>query len=501
MTPLLPQIIKTLCAGVWLARADGARGELPGVSIDSRTIRPGEVFIAIKGDTHDGHVHAAAAARTAGLLIVERDIDTASLPPGVGVLKVPSTRRALGQIAHAHRRALVGAKVIAVCGSNGKTTTVRLIDAILRTRLRGVASVKSYNNDIGVPVTLLGARAADQYVICEVGTNAPGEIGALGAIVEPDVAVITSIGREHLQGLGSIEGVASEEAAILRAVRRGGLAIVPADAPALRPHLPGASQSGGEGRTHGGVSYILFGDADDADLRLTEACHQWCPRPCGGAVPELRFTVNGRWPFTLPLVGRHNACNALAAIAVARRLGIDDESIGRALSIAGGAEMRWQHAVIGGVEVINDAYNANPDSMLASLATFADLYGGTALQSRVGACRTIILGNMLELGDHAAGAHREIGEAIAHRRACDRLFTIGDLAALAAEACTHAASGAIEVETLPDLTPDAVADLAARFSPGDVVLLKGSRGNRLERIVAALTTGGTALQSRESVHI
>jgi len=205
--------------GRWLVAPSG--DIVPrGVGTDTRALVPGSVFVALKGYSHDGHEHAsAAAAGGAVALIVSRGVEVGGRVP---VMLVGDTREALGKLARAYRRTLK-AKVVAVCGSNGKTTTVRLIDAALRGGgLVGTSSKKSFNNEIGVPLTILSAKEGDEFLICEVGSNAPGEIAALGAIVMPDVAVITSIGREHLAGFGDLAGVAREEGSIVRCLTPAG---------------------------------------------------------------------------------------------------------------------------------------------------------------------------------------------------------------------------------------------------------------------------------------
>lgn len=474
--------IKADVGGVWLARpGDGAR-PLLGISTDTRTIKPEEAFFAIRGEAMDGHDYLGkAAAAHAGLLVVDRaELTSATVPAGVAVLRVPDVRRALGKLAHAHRLRLDGTRVIAVCGSNGKTTTVRLIESLLKTKLRGAASKKSFNNDIGVPTTILSARKGDQYLICEVGTNAPGEIAALGAIVEPDIAVITSIGREHLAFLGTVEGVAREEAAILASLRRDGHAsvgIVTADAPALSEHLRVAP------------AVITFGVSSRADLRITRAEHAWETSADGAARPVLQFTVNDRWAFVTPLVGLHNAGNALAAIAVARRMGVDDETIARAMASAAGPEMRWDRQRVGEIEIINDAYNANPDSTMAAVRTFADLYprDGRGEGAASAGRRVIVLGDMLELGDHGPANHTEVGERIGELGACDLLVCAGTLTARAAEA---AEAAGVPVRRVADTAGGHATLIASWLQAGDTVLLKGSRGMRLERIIDAVKARG-----------
>lgn len=468
-----PERLRSVVGGVLTARPDWLAGTVVGpeadqavISTDSRSVRPGQVFVAIRGERFDGHDFLPqAAAAGARLLIVEREPAgplTDDLGRPVAVIRVPDTRRALLRLAQAYRRTLEGVKVIGVCGSNGKTTTVRLIDAVLSQRLRGVASRKSFNNDIGVPLTILSARPGHQYLICEIGTNAPGEIAALGSVVEPDVAVIVSIGREHLAGFGSVEGVAREEAAILRCVRPGGAAIATADAPALAPHLRACRE----------VALVRFGRDGEADLRLTEVWHE-----AGGGV---RFTVNGRWRLGCPLVGEHNALNALAAVAVGRRLGMSDEEIAAGLRSVRAPEMRWERSTVGEIELINDAYNANPESMLAAVRTFGALYPAGARR------RVMVLGDMLELGASAEPSHLEIGRAVAAEGLTDVLVTLGPLASLIARSARDGGLPEASITALPEAADESCAEAARRLRAGDVVLLKGSRGVRLERVARAL---------------
>jgi UDP-N-acetylmuramoyl-tripeptide--D-alanyl-D-alanine ligase len=376
-----------------------------------------------------------------------------------------------------------------VCGSNGKTTTTRLVHAILSVRLRGSCPAKSFNNDIGVPLTILAAREGDQFLICEVGSNAPGEIALLASVVQPDIAVITSIGREHLEKLGSLEGVAREEAAVLRDIRPGGAAIVTADSPLLADALRVLTASG---RTA-----ITFGKSDHADLRLSSLEHFASQASHGtnlgtpsheGAHPpadSIRFGVNARSTFTTPMVGEHNALNAIAAIGVARRMGLSDGDISVGLAGAVGPDMRLQRSCVGGVTIINDAYNANPESTLAALRTFAQLYGSAAR-------RVVVLGDNRELGDAGPDAHRELGRAAVELASIDRLICVGELAALAAEVF-QAARGPQAVARFADLEAGCDRDAARLLQAGDAVLLKGSRRMGLERIVTALAGAATSV--------
>lgn len=461
--------IRLICGGNWIARPEEPRRKSPaGVSIDSRTIKPNDCFFALRGERTDGHRYLADVAQAgAAMAIADRK---ELVPPALGdmsVLFVQDAGAALLKLAAAYRKTLETTKVIAVAGSNGKTTTTRLISAVLAKSLRGSASAKSFNNAIGVPLTILGAKRSDQYLICEVGTNAPGEIATLASVVQPDIAVITSIGREHLEGLASLQGVAQEEASLLRGLRPGGVAILTADSPELaevlrRDFAKAASGSGG---------LITFGFGDHADLRLTSV---------ETAAKGTRFCLNDRNWYTTPLLGRHNASNATAAIAVARRLGIDNAAIEAGLAEARGPEMRLERERVGSIDILNDAYNANPDSMLAALRTFDD-----AFPPKRDARRVVIVGDMLELGSASESSHAEIADAISRLAAIDLAIFIGPQFAIAAAIVERR-------RTIPHiikhavLTDHSAADIAARLHSNDRVLLKASRGMGLERIARAL---------------
>jgi UDP-N-acetylmuramoyl-tripeptide--D-alanyl-D-alanine ligase len=463
--------LRSVAGGVWLARPS-SQEPATSLSTDTRTIKPGQVFLALAGEQHDGHrVIADAAAKGSPLAIIDNpDALPSPLPAGLGVLKVTdTTRRALLRLAAAYRKSLEGTKVIAVVGSNGKTTTVRLIDAVLTGALRGTASIKSYNNDIGVPLTILGARPGDGYLICEVGTNSPSEIAKLSEVVAPDIAVIVSIGREHLEKLGSLAGVAREEASVLEFVRRGGAGIYNADAPhlaetiAAMPTKPNA--------------LIGFGRSPAANVRVIEESQN---------LSGLSFTLNDKASFRLPLLGRHNAVNAAAAVAVGRRLGLSDAHIATGLLAVRGAEMRLEQSEIGGIRLINDAYNANPDSMRAALETLAEV--GKSARRRV-----VVLGDMLELGEHTRAEHAEMGLLLSKRRDLDLMVLVGPSMRWAAEALGSKA--AAKVVRVDDLDSTHAPRIAAMLNPGDVVLLKGSRRMRLERLAAAIRDRFSAAQS------
>jgi len=469
-----PDNLKAASGGSWLARADGrVNVTLSGLSTDSRSIRPGQVFLAMRGERFDGHAFVTDAVRAgAGMVIVE---DASAFKPErlerpIPAVCVSDSGRALLKLAAAYRRGLDTTRVIAVAGSNGKTTTTGLIAAVLSSRLRGTSPRGSFNNAVGVPLTILSAQAGDQFLVCEVGTNSPGEIATLAEVIEPDIAVLTSIGREHLEGLGSIEGVAREEGSLLAYLRPGGLAVVTGDTPLLAEFLAPAPH------------LVTFGRAQSADLRLTEFTHE---ASTPGGIPDgSKFGVNGRWTYRTGLLGEHNALNALAAIAVGRRLGVTDDEITRALATAKGQPMRLERSTIGPVEVLNDAYNANPDSMAAAVGAFLGI--GAPARRRVA-----VLGDMLELGPHGPQAHHQLGRLLRSSPGVDAVVLVGHLMLHAAEALhEHDGPGRPwaddRVLCVSDLDEAQAAAAARWLRAGDFVLLKGSRGRRLERLLPAL---------------
>ena len=413
-----------------------------GVSTDTRTLVPGSLYVAIAGENHDGHGFVADAfERGAAAAIVS---DPKALPAGKPAVAVADTRRALGALTAAYRASLA-ARVIAVTGSAGKTSTVRLLDAALGAGLAGTASPKSYNNDIGVPLTVLAARETDDYLVCEIGTSAPGEIAPLAAIARPDVAMITSIGRAHLETLGDLAGVRREKAAIFSALAPDAHALIPSIDPDLRELAPPHART--------------VGTCENAHLRVEDV------RSHAGGVS---FTLDGH-AFECPLPGAHHAVNAAFAVAAAGALGLDPETIARGLAGAELPEMRGGVSRIDTVTLVNDAYNANPESTAASLLAFAAAHAEAER-------RVVVLGDMLELGPHAPAAHDEIA-AMVRGLGFDVVIAVGP-------EMSRALAG------LADLAFDSVEGVEARIAHqvagGDAVLLKGSRAMALERVEHAV---------------
>jgi UDP-N-acetylmuramoyl-tripeptide--D-alanyl-D-alanine ligase len=452
MKPLTLTEIRQAVGGRALNPAPAEAKPISTVSTDSRHIAAGSLFFALRGEKFDGHQYLPQVA-AAGAVAAIVDRAPAEPIPGLHLIGVADSRQALGRLSSVARKALRG-KVIAVAGSNGKTGTKHLIHAALSPKFRGTVSPRSFNNDIGVPLTLLPAEPSQDYVVVEMGTNHRGEIRVLTKMASPDIAVITNCGVEHLAGLGDLAGVRLENASITEGMNEKGLLIVNGDDDDLL-----ATVSPYRGRR------ITFGLNPSNDLFATDIA-------CG--LDGVRFRLNkSRLIIFVPLLGKHTAVNALAAIAIARRLGVAEESVVAGLSTATGPEMRLERLDAGGVTIINDAYNANPNSMRAALETLAALEAKTR--------RVAVLGDMLELGESAEEYHREIGR-FAGTCKLDVLACVGDNAQIIAGA---AAMSADCVMRYPDAQA-AAADVPKWLNDGDLVLLKGSRGIHLELVARAI---------------
>ncbi|HEY8665086.1 MAG TPA: UDP-N-acetylmuramoyl-tripeptide--D-alanyl-D-alanine ligase [Tepidisphaeraceae bacterium] len=427
---------------------------LRSIFTDTRQKAPAGLFIALRGDKFDGHQFLAAAAANGAIAALVEATSTTPIP-GLQLIQVHNSRIAMGRLAQFVRQGLHG-KVIAVAGSNGKTSTKHLIDAALESALKGTISPKSFNNDIGVPLSIFAADPAHDYLVLEIGTNHPGEIKTLADIALPDIAVITNCGEEHLEGLGDLAGVRRENAQIIAGLRPDGLLVVNGDDPDL---LAAVSAFPGQRVTFGfGVSNDLFATQIICDES------------------GVRFTLNdtGRTVF-VPLLGKHTAANALAAIAVARKMGVPEDAIIAGLSHARGPDMRLQLKKIRGITLLNDAYNANPASMRAALATLA------ALPTQGN--RIAILGDMRELGESAGRYHREIGELAATSK-LDRLVCVGAEAQNIADAAeANGMRGA--VQCFAD-AKSAASTVPAMLRKDDLVLLKASRSIGLEAVAKAI---------------
>jgi len=422
-----------------------------GVSTDSRTVEPGSLFVALKGEKFDGNDFVLEAFRKGAAGAVVSRVAPGVAECGGTLFVVDDTLRALGDIARAYRRRL-RAGVIGVTGSNGKTTTKEMMFHILSKSARVARARKSFNNFIGVPLTILSIEPDDRFAVVEMGTNAPGEIAYLADIVVPDVGVITNVSATHLEGLGSEEGVMKAKGELLDRIAPDGTAVLNADNPWTMRLASSCKRR-----------VLTFGETQTADFAggdITQNCR------------GISFTIRGI-RARVPAPGRHNAFNALAALAACSCFGLEIPQMVEALADFKLPAMRLETHAVAGFRIVNDAYNANP----ASVAAARDVLSTTETAGR----RIFIFGDMLELGERSDELHKEIGRLVPKKNV-DVFWTIGRQARLAGEAARDAG-----------MTPDAVhhadsasaaADAVADFlREGDFALVKGSRGMALEEII------------------
>ena len=427
-----------------------------GVSIDSRTLAVGEAFFAIRGHRLDGHEFLAdAASRGAGCLVVHALPD--DIPAGVPLVMVEDTTVALGRLAAMHR-ARFAIPLVAVTGSNGKTTTKEMIAGVLAVRWRTHRPRSSFNNQWGLPLTLFAIGPDHQAAVVEIGANQPGEIAYLAGIAHPTIAVVTTVAAVHTEFFRSLDGVRDEKAALVRAVGGEGHAVLNADDARVASMARETS-----------ATVVTYGRAASARVRAG------AEQDDAERGVSFMLEVDGQHrPVSLAFSGRHNVSNALAAAGVGVALGFSLEEIALGLGAARPVAGRCVWKVAGTVRILDDTYNANPVSVAAALDTLAAHRGG----SRV----IVVLGDMLELGDITDEAHREAGRRVA-ALAPAHFIAVGRHAALSAEAARAAGVTGVHHATTFE---DTMAELLKRVAPGDVVLVKGSRGMRMERVVDAL---------------
>ena len=447
-------------AGACAAELKRGSGEMvvQHVCTDSRQARAGDLFFAIKGGRFDGHDFLdEVAAKGIAAVVVEQKKVSEHLPE-CAVLIVDNTRAALGRLAATYRREF-DLPVIAVGGSNGKTTVKELIASVLRQKLATLWSEASFNNDIGVPLTLLRLERSHQAAVLEAGTNHPGELAPLVEMIRPKYGVLTNIGREHLEFFGDVAGVMQEEGWLAELLPADGRLFVNGDSEWTEQIVR---------RTRAAVVRVGLGKKNDwraNGIRLDKNGVTF-------RVEGPKVELNGE--YRVGLLGRHQVVNALFAVAVSEELGLGRPAVRDGLAECKPAKMRLQFWETGGVRVLDDSYNANADSAIAALETLCDL----PLQGR----RVAVLGDMAELGAQSEAAHREVG-----RRAAElgigQLFAIGKMAPVMAVAARDAGlNRVIEFENVES----AVAAVKSFLKAGDVVLLKASRVSRLERIAETL---------------
>jgi UDP-N-acetylmuramoyl-tripeptide--D-alanyl-D-alanine ligase len=461
-----------------------SKGDKPvaGVSTDSRTTKPSDIFIAIKGETLNGHDYLAKAhAAGASLLVIDRpDIP---VPDGASTLLVDNTLAALHRLTAAYRDHLktTGCRVIAVCGSNGKTTTRNLIATTLSATLKGTQSPKSFNNHIGVPATLLAASESHAFVVVEIGTNHPGEIDSLCKIVRPDALVVTSIGYEHMEFFKTLDGVAREEADSLKHLPPGAPALLHLDVTAHFQRLDLIPPD---------ITFIPYGISDLHSWALDHQIKNGQIFP-GQTFLHAATTSDGPRLFQirLPLLGRHNADNALAALAIARWAGVPAQAAIDALQAAQPVDMRLNIETLGtpgkSITLINDAYNANPSSVIAAAHVLQ------SLTPSPNAKRILILGDMRELGEASPSLHAMVGSEVSRLTPLSSPSPIHHVILIGPQcAHTHQAlaqsTPASQITAFPAWDDSLPEKIAAHLNPGDITLIKASRGESLERLVPAI---------------
>ncbi len=442
----------------------GAYAVFAGVSTDSRRIAGGEVFFALTGPNFDGHEFVKdAVERGARGAVISSPRAASGLPRTAAVLVVDDTLVALQKLAAYNRRRL-GIPVVAVTGSTGKTTTKDMAHSIFAERMRCCKTRENLNNEVGVPLALLELEPYHEVCVLELAMRGPGQIRELAEMACPDVGVVTNVGPSHVELLGSIENVAAAKAELVEALGAEGIAVLNGDC----HHTAAMGQ-----RTRARVAF--FGTGDGACVRASDI------RPLGAEGTEFSLSYGERtFRVRVPVPGIHNVYNALAAAASALVLGVDSFAVADGLLHFEPPHQRFGiMEAEAGYTVIDDTYNANPASTRAALSTLREVAGARR--------KIAVLGNMLELGEISAEAHRDLGRAAA-ALPCDVLVTVGDLARYAGEEALRLGKTPAEVLMFDDKA-EAARAIMEMARPGDVVLVKGSRAMRMEEVVSALVGG------------
>jgi UDP-N-acetylmuramoyl-tripeptide--D-alanyl-D-alanine ligase len=457
----------------WLADVASGRVLRRGTAarrlvIDSREVGPGDCFVALGGENFDGHdfLPQVLASGAAGV-VVGRPMSREALAAGAFIVRVEDTHGALRDIAHGHR-ARHRAKVIGITGSCGKTSTKDMLGEVLGRVMPTIRSPKSFNNHVGVPLTIFQIQSDTRAAVVEIGTNAPGEIEQLAAVARPDIGIVTRVDESHLMHLHTLRGVALEKSNLVAALRKDGLAILNGDDP---------SSSWMRDVTDARVLEVRVGR--EADCFATDVQFH-------GLGTSFRF--QGETPVTLPRLGTHNVYNALFTIAAARELGVSDDQILAGLCDVPPSSRRLECKRLGDIAIIDDTYNSNLASARVALLALNGL--------NIGGRRLVVLGEMLELGDQSEAMHRQLGDEVA-RSAVDLLVTVGAGALPLAEAALSGGMNPGDVHAVAD--PQAALEmLRSELRSGDWLLCKASRGVGLDRLVDGLladTAADTAADS------
>ena len=440
-------------------------GAVTGISTDSRTIGPGELFVPLAGPRYDGHAYIPdVAARGIALILAGADWAGAHpLPPGVSAVVVPDTLRALGDLAAAWR-ARFAIPVAAVTGSNGKTTTKEILAAILALTGPGLKTAGNLNNLIGLPQMLFRLRPEHRWAVLEMGMSEPGEIDRLAGIARPRVGIVTNVFPAHLESMGSVENVARAKGELFLRLPPDGTAVYNADDPLVAP-LP----------TPPGVRRRSFGLAA-GEVTATEVTPRGLER-----TDFILHLATGELPVRFPACGRHLLANALAAAAAAEALGVEPATIRRGLEEFRPADRRFAVERLPGLILVNDSYNANPASMEAALTTLAGVRG----EGRLFAA----LGDMLELGPDSERLHRRLGELAG--RVVWRLYLLGGMAPAVADGARRSGLDPAAIRVCGSHEEIAAAILR-EARPDDLVLVKGSRGMGMDTVASLIREQATS---------
>src|SRR5438132_1097000 len=422
------------------------------ISTDSRTLKRGELFVALRGENFDGHnfVESAAKAGAAGAIV--DSTWKGKVPENFALILAEDPLQAYQNLAASYRRSL-SLKVVAITGSNGKTSTKDFAAAVLARRFRVTKTEGNFNNHVGLPRTILEATSQDEVAVWEIGMNHPGEVAALAKLAAPDVAILTNIGAAHIEFMGSRETIAAEKGALMEAVDAQGTVVLNAD----DPFTPGMAA-----RTR---AKVILAGTTAGTIRASEISQS------GSGTDFTILEGAHRCRAQLPVPGLHMVQNALLAVAAGRAFGLSLEDCAAGLVAAPLTKARLQIKDVGGVQFLDDSYNANPDSMKAALHTLVELDADGK--------RIAVLGEMRELGDESEGGHREVGETAAALK-IDQLIAIGDAATAISDGARHAG---VRNTTVVNSTSEAADLLREIAAPGDLILIKGSRASRTEEVI------------------
>ena len=422
------------------------------VTTDSRKITSGALFVALKGENFNGEDFAEDALKKgAAAVLVSKNFDKNL--DGI-VLKVDDTLKAYQQIAGAWRSRF-DIPVVAVTGSNGKTTTKDLTAAALNGLEHVQKTSANFNNEIGVPMTLLGLNEKHNAAVVEIGMRGLGQIESLAAVVRPTIGIVTNVSEAHIELLGSIENIARAKGELVEAIKSGGTIILNAD----NVHTADMRNLAGEG-----VNVITYGLENAADVTAKDIL-------IGSVSTEFTLSYRGEnFDFEIPMLGRHNVSNSLGAIAAGLTVGLSVEEIKRGISTLTTTKMRFEVIRRDGLTIVNDAYNASPASMRVAIRTAAEIYNGRLIA---------VLGDMMELGDISEKVHREIGEELVENK-FDMLITLGELGKFIAAGARDA--GLKDVYTF-DTHEDAAKKILELVRDGDTILFKASHVMHMEKII------------------